>query len=42
MLKQTAISALEDHYGFHLRVVSNAVSHEFARKVAARGVTVAE
>ncbi len=42
MPKQTDIAALEDHYGFHLRVVSNAVSHEFARKVAAQGVTVAE
>ncbi len=42
MPKQAEISALEDHYGFHLRVVSNAVSHEFARKVAAQGVTVAE
>ncbi len=42
MPKKTDIAALEDHYGFHLRVVSNAVSHEFARKVAAQGVTVAE
>jgi len=42
MPKKADIAALEDHYGFHLRVVSNAVSHEFARKVAAQGVTVAE
>jgi len=42
MPKQADIAALEDHYGFHLRVVSNAVSQEFARKMAAQGVTVAE
>ncbi|WP_337268757.1 MarR family winged helix-turn-helix transcriptional regulator [Oryzifoliimicrobium ureilyticus] len=37
-----AISALTDHTGFWLRMVSNAVSHEFAGKVSAEGVTVAE
>jgi DNA-binding MarR family transcriptional regulator len=42
MPKQADIAALADHYGFHLRVVSNAVSQEFARKMAAQGVTVAE
>ncbi len=36
------VSALEDHLGYWLRMVSNAVSHEFARKVTAEGVTVAE
>ncbi len=42
MPKTAEIPALDAHYGFRLRVVSNAVSQEFARKVAARGVTVAE
>ncbi|GLH78755.1 MarR family transcriptional regulator [Bradyrhizobium sp. SSBR45G] len=37
-----AVSSLADHTGFWLRMVSNAVSQEFARKVAAQGVTVAE
>lgn len=35
-------SDLEDHAGYWLRYVSNHVSHAFAQKVAARGVTVAE
>lgn len=35
-------SALSDHLGYWLRLVSNHVSHAFAAKVAARGVTVAE
>lgn len=35
-------STLEDHAGYWLRSVSNHVSHAFARKVEARGVTVAE
>lgn len=35
-------SALSDHLGYWLRQVSNHVSHAFARKVEARGVTVAE
>lgn len=37
-----SISGLTDHDGYWLRVVSNAVSHDFARKVAGEGVTVAE
>ena len=37
-----SISALEDHLGYWLRLVSNQVSHAFAVKVEARGVTVAE
>ncbi len=36
------ISPLTEHLGFWLRTVSNHVSHAFAGKVAARGVTVAE
>lgn len=36
------VSKLEDHLGYWLRFVSNAVSAEFARKVEARGVTVSE
>jgi DNA-binding MarR family transcriptional regulator len=36
------ISSLTDHDGYWLRMVSNAISHEFARKVATEGVTVAE
>ena len=35
-------STLEDHAGYWLRFVSNHVSHAFARKVEAQGVTVAE
>ena len=33
---------LTDHLGYWLRAVSNHVSHGFAEKVAAKGVTVAE
>lgn len=35
-------SELTAHTGFWMRMVSNAVSQEFARKVAGEGVTVAE
>ncbi len=35
-------SILEDHAGYWLRFVSNHVSHAFARKIEAHGVTVAE
>jgi DNA-binding MarR family transcriptional regulator len=35
-------SQLTAHLGFHLRLVSNCVSHAFARKLEASGVTVAE
>lgn len=38
----TEISDLTVHTGYWLRMVSNTVSQEFARKVAAEGVTVAE
>ncbi|MFV3131002.1 MarR family winged helix-turn-helix transcriptional regulator [Niveispirillum sp. KHB5.9] len=37
-----AVSRLTDHLGFWLRLVSNHVSHGFARKLEGRGVTVAE
>lgn len=37
-----SVSNLEDHIGYWMRMVSNAVSQEFARKVADAGVTVAE
>ena len=37
-----AVSDLTAHMGYLLRMVSNAVSQEFARKVASEGVTVAE
>ena len=37
-----AVSDLADHSGYWLRMVSNAVSQDFARKVADHGVTVAE
>ena len=36
------VSPLESHLGYWLRYVSNHVSHAFALKLAARGVTVAE
>lgn len=35
-------SALRSHIGYRMRVVSNAVSHAFAKELAASGVTVAE
>jgi len=37
-----AVSGLKKHIGFWLRFVSNHVSHAFARKLLASGVTVAE
>ncbi len=37
-----AIAPLEAHLGYWLRYVSNHVSYAFSRKLAARGVTVAE
>lgn len=36
------VSALTEHLGYRLRIVSNHVSQAFAAKLAARGVTVAE
>lgn len=36
------ISSLNYHTGYLLRMASNAVSHEFARKVSEEAVTVAE
>jgi DNA-binding MarR family transcriptional regulator len=38
----SAVSDLTAHTGYLLRMVSNAVSREFARKVAGEGGTVAE
>lgn len=38
----TPVSELTDHTGFWMRMVSNAVSQAFARKVEGEGVTVAE
>lgn len=35
-------STLDTHLGYWLRFVSNHVSHAFSRKLAARGITVAE
>jgi DNA-binding MarR family transcriptional regulator len=40
--KPPAVSPLEAHLGYWVRFVSNQVSHAFARKLAARDVTVAE
>lgn len=42
MAAKKSTSTLEDHAGYWLRFVSNHVSHAFARKVEARGITVAE
>ncbi len=36
------ISELTDHIGYWMRLVSNDVSHAFAKKLEASGVTVAE
>lgn len=41
-MKTKSTSTLYDHTGYWLRYVSNHVSHAFARKVEAQGVTVAE
>lgn len=38
----TPASKLTDHTGYWMRMVSNAVSQEFARKVSGEDVTVAE
>ncbi len=38
----TSASELTDHTGYWMRMVSNAVSQAFARKVETEGVTVAE
>lgn len=40
--KRPEVSELKAHIGFWLRLVSNQVSHTFARKLEVRGVTVAE
>ncbi len=37
-----SVSDLVAHSGYWMRMVSNAVSHEFARKIATKDVTVAE
>lgn len=42
MSSEKSPSDLHDHLGYWLRMVSNAVSHSFARKVESEGVTVAE
>lgn len=42
MAPRTALPDLTDHLGYWLRLVSNHVSQAFARKLEARGVTVAE
>jgi len=41
-ISSPAVSELQAHVGFWLRFVSNHVSHAFARKLLATGVTVAE
>ena len=41
-MTDTPLSTLETHLGYWLRMVSNQVSHRFALKVEAKGVTVAE
>jgi DNA-binding MarR family transcriptional regulator len=38
----TSASKLTDHTGYWMRMVSNAVSHEFARRVSGEDATVAE
>lgn len=42
MAKKLKVSHLNSHIGYHLRVVSNAVSQSFAKKLADYDVTVAE
>ncbi|MCD2176620.1 MarR family winged helix-turn-helix transcriptional regulator [Rhizobium sp. C1] len=38
----SAISDLTSHTGYWMRMISNAVSQDFARRLASEGVTVAE
>jgi DNA-binding MarR family transcriptional regulator len=40
--RHSEVSPLKAHIGFWMRLVSNQVSHSFARKLEATGVTVAE
>ncbi len=42
LMKKNIVSDLASHIGYRLRVVSNAVSHSFARKLATCDITVAE
>lgn len=42
MTQHPDIAALTDHLGYWLRLVSNHVSHAFARGIEGQGVTVAE
>lgn len=42
MLEAAPVADLTSHLGYWLRLVSNHVSHAFARKLEAEGVTVAE
>jgi DNA-binding MarR family transcriptional regulator len=42
MRETSSPAELTDHLGYWLRLVSNAVSQSFARRVEAEGVTVAE
>jgi DNA-binding MarR family transcriptional regulator len=42
MISAHPVSDLETHLGYWLRMVSNAVSQSFARRLEAEGVTVAE
>lgn len=42
MTRQKPVPDLQGHLGYWLRMVSNAVSHSFARCVESEGVTVAE
>jgi MarR family transcriptional regulator, lower aerobic nicotinate degradation pathway regulator len=42
MTKKASFSNLQTHLGYWLRVVSNAISHSFSRKLKAEEITVAE
>lgn len=42
MKSRQQISGLTDHIGYGMRLVSNHVSHSFARKLESKGVTTAE
>ena len=41
MLRRTELTSFETHLGYWIRYVSNHVSHAFAIRLAAIGVTVA-
>ena len=42
MKRRQKLAGLTDHLGYWMRLVSNQVSHSFARKIEGKGITTAE